>query len=76
MDFLLTRHSSSSPQQEATDGDHGEWLPDGADNFLPGAVLAAGERLQVHMDCMNAVGAVVAVEDVDDMGGSVSALTQ
>ena len=45
----------------------------GAVADLPGlgAVrLRAGERLQVHMDCLNALGEVVSVEDVDDMGGS------
>lgn len=36
-------------------------------------LLAPSERLQVHMDCMNAAGDVVAIEDVDDMGGAVSA---
>lgn len=33
-------------------------------------VLKHGEQLQVHMDCMNALGEIVAIEDVDDMGGS------
>lgn len=35
--------------------------------------LLSTEQLQVHMDCMNAVGEIVTIEDVDDMGGSVSA---
>src|SRR5687768_14826248 len=47
-------------------------LPDYLTNILPGVLLAPGERLQVHVDCMNAVGDIVTVEDVDDMGGSVS----
>lgn len=34
--------------------------------------LGAGERLQVHVDCVDGLGAVVTIEDVDDMGGSVS----
>jgi len=31
--------------------------------------LMPSERLQVHMDCLNAHGQVVGIEDVDDMGG-------
>jgi hypothetical protein len=34
--------------------------------------LVGSERLQVHMDCMNALGQIVRIEDVDDMGGLVS----
>ena len=34
--------------------------------------LRDSERLQVHMDCMNALGQIVKIEDVDDMGGLVS----
>lgn len=33
--------------------------------------LRPHEQLQVHMDCLNAVGEIVTIEDVDDMGGSV-----
>lgn len=33
--------------------------------------LRPEEQLQVHMDCINAVGEIVTIEDVDDMGGSV-----
>ena len=33
--------------------------------------LRPEEQLQVHMDCLNAVGEIVTIEDVDDMGGSV-----
>ena len=33
--------------------------------------LRGHEQLQVHMDCLNAVGEIVSIEDVDDMGGSV-----
>jgi hypothetical protein len=29
------------------------------------------EQLQVHMDCVNALGDIVSIEDVDDMGGAV-----
>jgi hypothetical protein len=31
--------------------------------------LLPSERLQVHMDCLNAHGQLVGIEDVDDMGG-------
>jgi hypothetical protein len=30
------------------------------------------EKLQLHMDCLNALGEIVTVDDVDDMGGVVS----
>jgi hypothetical protein len=33
--------------------------------------LEDSERLLVHMDCMNAFGQIVKIEDVDDMGGQV-----
>lgn len=36
--------------------------------------LRPEEQLQVHMDCLNAVGEIVTIEDVDDMGGSVSTM--
>ena len=29
------------------------------------------EQLQVHMDCLDALGEIVSIEDVDDMGGAV-----
>jgi hypothetical protein len=35
--------------------------------------LEDSERLLVHMDCMNAFGQIVKIEDVDDMGGQVRA---
>ena len=35
--------------------------------------LLANEKLQIHMDCMNAVGEVITVDDVDDLGGAVRA---
>lgn len=41
------------------------------DNFKD-LILKSNEKLQLHMDCMNALGEVVGVEDVDDMGGVVS----
>ncbi len=31
--------------------------------------LSNTEQLHVHMDCMNALGQIVKIEDVDDMGG-------
>lgn len=34
--------------------------------------LLPGERLKLHMDCLNAHGQIVTIDDVDDMGGSVS----
>lgn len=37
---------------------------------LAAVALAGGERLQVHMDCLNAFGQVVTIDDIDDMGGS------
>ncbi len=33
--------------------------------------LESSEKLLVHMDCMNALGQIVKIEDVDDMGGQV-----
>lgn len=38
----------------------------------PELILQSNEKLQVHMDCINSIGEIVAIEDVDDMGGSVS----
>lgn len=38
--------------------------------MLDKVVLLPGERLQVHMDCINGIGQIVTIEDVDDMGGS------
>lgn len=37
-------------------------------------LLPVTEYLTVHMDCMNAMGKVVSVEDVDDMNGNVSTI--
>ena len=34
--------------------------------------LLPHERLQVHMDCMNSIGQIISIEDVDDLGGAVS----
>lgn len=34
--------------------------------------LQSHEKLQIHMDCLNALGEIVNVDDVDDMGGVVS----
>lgn len=36
--------------------------------------LERSQQLQVHMDCMNALGQVVKIEDVDDMGGQVCSM--
>ena len=36
---------------------------------MEGVRLLPTEQLQVHMDCMNALGQLAAIEDVDDMGG-------
>ena len=40
----------------------------------PSLLLRSQEKLQVHMDIANAVGEVVTIEDVDDLGGSVSCM--
>ena len=37
---------------------------------LEEVILLPSEELQVHMDCMNAIGEIVSIEDVDEMGGS------
>ena len=39
---------------------------------LNSVCLENSERLLVHMDCMNAFGQIVKIEDVDDMGGQVA----
>lgn len=44
-------------------------LDDGC--FGESVVLQGSEHLQVHMDCLNAHGQLVGIEDVDDMGGQV-----
>lgn len=36
--------------------------------------LLPHEKLQIHMDCLNALGEIVNVDDVDDMGGVVREL--
>lgn len=38
---------------------------------LPGK-LVGDEKLQLHIDCMNALGEIVSLEDVNDLGGAVS----
>jgi hypothetical protein len=65
MDALLTGTSTGRDAFSSPDDDLRLLLPD--------LTLLASERLQVHMDCMNATGEIVAIEDVDDMGGAVSA---
>lgn len=41
---------------------------------LSGA-LQGEEKLQLHIDCMNSLGEIVSLEDVNDLGGAVSVLT-
>ena len=41
-------------------------LPPLDDVFLQGT-----EELQAHMDCMDGSGRVVAIEDIDEVGGQV-----
>lgn len=38
---------------------------------LPGE-LRGEEKLQLHIDCMNALGEIISLEDVHDLGGAVS----
>lgn len=38
-------------------------------SILNDICLEGSERLLVHMDCMNSLGQIVKIEDVDDMGG-------
>jgi hypothetical protein len=37
--------------------------------------LLGHEKLQIHMDCMNSIGEVITVDDVDELGGAVSLFT-
>lgn len=37
---------------------------------LNNVVLLPGERLKLHMDCMNAYGQIITIDDVDEMGGT------
>jgi hypothetical protein len=34
--------------------------------------LEGSEHLQLHIDCMNALGEIISIEDVNDLGGAVS----
>jgi hypothetical protein len=36
--------------------------------------LSATEKLNIHLDCMNSLGQVITVDDVDDIGGAVGRL--
>jgi len=36
---------------------------------FPIVELLNHEKLQIHMDCLNALGEIINVDDVDDMGG-------
>lgn len=49
---------------------------DDIDSLHESIQLMAHEKLQIHMDCMNAVGEVITVDDVDDLGGAVSSFAQ
>ena len=51
----------------ATDKDLHSLFPD-----LSPLVLQSHERLQIHMDCMNALGEVITADEVDELGGAVS----
>lgn len=42
---------------------------------LPGK-LVGEEKLQLHIDCMNALGEIVSLEDVNDLGGAVRLLSR
>lgn len=46
--------------------------PSGEQAALEAINLFPHEKLQLHMDCLNALGEIVSVNDVDDMGGVVS----
>eukprot|EP01038_Epipyxis_sp_PR26KG_P009383 gene9383-12642_t len=37
---------------------------------LQDIVLKQSEKLQIRLDCINAIGDIITIEDVDDMGGS------
>lgn len=50
-----------------TDKDLHSLFPD-----LSPLVLQGHERLQIHMDCMNALGEVITADEVDELGGAVS----
>lgn len=43
---------------------------DDISNMQESIQLLPHEKLQLHMDCMNALGEVITVDDVDDMGGA------
>ena len=70
--------SGSSAGAQASDDEVTVVLPSGEKRALrypPGLglgalVLTGGERLQVHVDCINSLGQVVTIDDIDDMGGS------
>lgn len=68
MDQLMTHRGRHDAEQKDSDLEGPLLLPD---VHLHSSSVGE-ERLQVHMDCMNAAGEVVAIEDVDDMGGAVS----
>ncbi len=42
-----------------------------SDAALESINLFPHEKLQLHMDCLNALGEIISVNDVDDMGGVV-----
>lgn len=66
MDLLLK--SGGGGRVAFPTGPEGELqYPAGLD--LEAVGLVGQERLQVHMDCVNALGKVVTIDDVDDAGG-------
>jgi hypothetical protein len=67
-DVMRGNHSPLQDGQQQTTQQEGCW------GALP--TLLSSERLQLHMDCMNALGQVISIEDVDDLGGSVSLAQQ
>ena len=66
LDEFMRSDSSSASTSD------GELFVHPALGFDLGVGLLPSERLQVHMDCMNALGQIITIEDVDDIGGSVS----
>ncbi len=52
--------------------DHRVEEKDDIDSLHQSIQLLPHEKLQIHMDCMNSIGEVITVDDVDDLGGAVS----
>lgn len=64
----MRKHTSDEAKMHAED----DSLLGYCTTALGDVTLTGQERLQVHLDLMNGVGDIVTIEDVDDMGGSVS----